>query len=331
MLKLDDVKCFAWGTAALLLLSAVAAAILPFAFSVAIVFLFAGPHIWVELRYFLSRLPSRFGPWRRFFFGSFAGIIALCGSYILLLFLMNEQILESASALLLFRLWLLLLHVWLAFLLLSRARQISILSRNSALFGLCLSAFLAILAPEKFSLFLAYLHPLIGLIILDRELKRSRPTWLISYRRICLILLPLTLFAMGSFLWSAANIEHKGIDIERQIVQESGAYIFQSASPHMLVSVHAFLEMLHYGVWVIAIPLATRALSRRRWRPEFMPITRSRPELAAAVKALLLFSSFAVLALWLSFCQNYVVTRELYFTFAIFHIIAELPFLLWML
>jgi hypothetical protein len=46
----------------LALSSAAFAGLAPRAFSIATVFLFAGPHNWIEDRYFLSRLPGRWGP-----------------------------------------------------------------------------------------------------------------------------------------------------------------------------------------------------------------------------------------------------------------------------
>jgi hypothetical protein len=39
--------------------AAMISACAPIALSMAIVFLFAGPHNWIEFRYFLSRLPAR--------------------------------------------------------------------------------------------------------------------------------------------------------------------------------------------------------------------------------------------------------------------------------
>src|SRR4030095_13642752 len=64
--------------------SALFASWLPLQFSVVTVFLFAGPHNWFELRYFLTRLPVRFGELRNFFFNAFSGIALLTVSYIAL-------------------------------------------------------------------------------------------------------------------------------------------------------------------------------------------------------------------------------------------------------
>src|SRR5437667_8474067 len=63
-------------------LSALLASWLPLQVSVVTVFLFAGPHNWFELRYFLMRLPVRFGKSRNFFLIAFAGIGFLTLTYI---------------------------------------------------------------------------------------------------------------------------------------------------------------------------------------------------------------------------------------------------------
>src|SRR3989442_5852540 len=64
------------------LLSAAFASWLPLQVSILTVFLFAGPHNWFELRYFLMRLPARFGRSRNFFAVAFAGIFLLTAAYL---------------------------------------------------------------------------------------------------------------------------------------------------------------------------------------------------------------------------------------------------------
>src|SRR6059036_437990 len=62
--------------------SAALASWLPLQVSIVTVFLFAGPHNWFELRYFLMRLPARFGRSRNFFAVAFAGIFLLTVAYL---------------------------------------------------------------------------------------------------------------------------------------------------------------------------------------------------------------------------------------------------------
>src|SRR5580765_5265621 len=64
--------------------SAALASWLPLQVSIVTVFLFAGPHNWFELRYFLMRLPARFGRSRNFFAVAFAGIFLLTAAYLAL-------------------------------------------------------------------------------------------------------------------------------------------------------------------------------------------------------------------------------------------------------
>jgi hypothetical protein len=62
-------------------LSALLAGWAPLGFSIATVFLFAGPHNWAEARYFLTRLPARWGKLRGFcLFGS-GGVVGLWGCF----------------------------------------------------------------------------------------------------------------------------------------------------------------------------------------------------------------------------------------------------------
>src|SRR5689334_25327834 len=64
------------------IVSAALAGLLPLQVSIATVFLFAGPHNWFELRYFLSRLPVRFGRSRAFFLTAFVGVGCLTAAYV---------------------------------------------------------------------------------------------------------------------------------------------------------------------------------------------------------------------------------------------------------
>src|ERR1700736_1235397 len=76
------VRFFAAMVVASACLSAALASWLPLQVSIVTVFLFAGPHNWFELRYFLMRLPARFGRSRNFFAVAFAGIFLLTIAYV---------------------------------------------------------------------------------------------------------------------------------------------------------------------------------------------------------------------------------------------------------
>src|SRR5271165_4329570 len=67
-------------TVAMIALAAAAALLAgwaPLGFSIVTVFLFAGPHNWFEARYFLTRLPARWGKLRSYFLVGFGGVFAL--------------------------------------------------------------------------------------------------------------------------------------------------------------------------------------------------------------------------------------------------------------
>ena len=54
----------------------------PLGFSMLTVFLFAGPHNWMEARYFMSRMPARWGRLTRYFSLGIAGVVVLVASFI---------------------------------------------------------------------------------------------------------------------------------------------------------------------------------------------------------------------------------------------------------
>src|ERR1041385_9333463 len=72
--------------------SAAFASWLPLQVSIVTLFLFAGPHNWFELRYFLTRLPVRFGRSRNFFLTAFAGFGVLTLAYVSLPFIYNARL-----------------------------------------------------------------------------------------------------------------------------------------------------------------------------------------------------------------------------------------------
>jgi hypothetical protein len=113
-----------------------------------------------------------------------------------------------------------------------------------------------------------------------------------------------------------------------RITQHSGAELLPQVSSHMLVSVHLFLEILHYGVWILALPLLA---STRFWDVKTVPIARHPRGFPRVVAALLVLALVAVAVLWLGFSFDYATTRDVYFTVAIAHVLAEAPFLLRML
>lgn len=312
-------------------LSALVASWLPLQVSVVTVFLFAGPHNWFELRYFLMRLPARFGRSRNFFMVAFAGIATLTLAYSALPLLYYANLWSGANWPTAIAIWNTLLLIWIAALVWLRGRQRSARDWSWALpvaFGLCS---LNWLAPEMFSLAIVYLHPLVALWFLDRHLGRNRPEWLPAYRR-CLWLLP---FLLVGIVWQLGRLPSLADDngLAWRITQHAGAELLPGISSRVLVSVHVFLEMLHYGVWLLALPLIVpRNKSRGRiWDVKTVPLARHRRGFPRLIAFVLIAGLFVVAMLWLGFTANYAATRDIYFTVAIAHVLAEAPFLLRML
>ena len=302
---------------------------LPLQVSIVTVFLFAGPHNWFELRYFLMRTPVRFGRSRSFFLTAFTGLGVLTVTYISLPFLYNATLWSEEAWYLVLASWNTALLFWLALLVWLRSRQ-----KRGANWKWTIPVALALcslnwLGPDLFSLAIVYVHPLIALWFLDRHIRRTRPAWSRAYRR-CLWLLPLVLIAMIWQLSQTAPLPDNN-GLFWRITQHSGAEVLPQISSYMLVSVHLFLELLHYGVWIVALPLIGRMASARFLEVKTIPIARHPKGFPRIVAGLLVFAVVAVAGLWLGFSVDYSTTRDIYFTVAIAHVLAEAPFLLRML
>jgi hypothetical protein len=293
-------------------------------FSIATVFLFAGPHNWLEARYMLQRMPARWGTLWRYFALGIGGTIALTGGLAALSLAARGGYLSGSAVLVGVAVWNSLLVVWIVALGLLRSRQNP--RRHWPWF--VPAGFLAIgaawLAPLECSLALVYVHPLMSLWFLDRELARTRADWRGAYR-ILLCCLPLALGAMWFFLARSPHLP--GDDaLAQTIAQHAGGGIISGVSTHLLVSTHTFLEMLHYGVWILAIP--TLRLRRWPWQVDDVPLARRSNLWRGAVVGIVALGALVMCVLWAAFLADYPLTRDLYFTVATLHVLAEVPFLL---
>jgi hypothetical protein len=329
----NGVKLFGASVIVCACLSAALASWLPLQVSVVTVFLFAGPHNWFELRYFLMRLPVHFGKSRNFFVATFVGIGLLTAGYVALPLAYNLTTWSGDAWSMVLASWNTLLLSWLALLVWLRGKNKPRQDWSWAIpaaLGLCS---LNWLAPELFSLAIVYLHPLVALWFLDRQLRRTRPEWLRTYHQCLVLVLVLLAGIVLRLAQTPALPDDNGLFW--RITQHSGAQLLPGVSSHLLVSVHVFLEMLHYGVWIVALPIIVpatfRAKQKRVWEVKTIPIASHPHGFPKLVAAALLLGAFVVAMLWFGFALDYSTTRDIYFTVAIAHVLAEAPFLLKML
>lgn len=315
---------FAAAAGATVLICCLLAGWAPLGFSIVTVFLFAGPHNWLEARYMFTRMPARWGPLTAYFTLGIAGVVGLALSMAALHWLAAWFELSDQSYLLLTASWNSVLIGWITTLGLLRSEQNPRRNWSWLVPFACVLIAINWMRPLAWSLALVYLHPLVALWFLDREIARIRPAWRWTYRA-CLLLVPMCL----ALLWwkLATKADLPGNDwLSQQITSHAGGEIIRSVSTHFLVAAHTFLEMLHYGVWVVAIPLISVRMAP--WRLDNVPLARRSSTWRVAVAGAIGAGVIAMAALWAGFLADYPLTRDIYFTVAIFHVLAEVPFLL---
>jgi hypothetical protein len=316
----------AGGMVILATLAALLAGWVPIAFSIATVFLFAGPHNWLEARYILGRLPARPGKLSSFFLLSLGGIIGLTFTFAFIPSFLRAEA-RAADYATAYACWNTAFLLWMAGLVQMRANRNP---RFEAGWVWSL-AFLLIagnwLMPFLFSMALVYLHPLMALVILDRELGKSHPSWRPVYRFL-LLLLPVYAFILWSKLHQAAPLAGED-SLTSAIANHAGDWFFTGLSSHFLVALHTFLEMVHYGVWVLVIPLV--GMRAKPWTCAAIPVARRSHNWHRGVSLFLLMGLGLVLLLWACFLVDYGTTRYIYFLVTLVHVLAEIPFLLHLL
>ncbi|QQS39623.1 MAG: hypothetical protein IPM63_09565 [Acidobacteriota bacterium] len=295
----------------------------PLQASILTIFLFAGVHNFMEFRYFLARMPLVWGRSTVYYSVAIFGTIALTAGYLAIYFLGGNWLWSLVSWQTAVSGWNTLFILWVGLLFHLRAKQKPGYEGSPAMPVAFFVAGVAWLAPAYWSISLVYVHPLIALWFLDRQIRRTRPEWLSAYR---LVLASVPLFLIG--LWAALSTRPDlpaDSALFWRIAQHAGGGILPGLSTHFLVTAHVFLETLHYAAWIVLIPLVDRRAIP--WRFGSIPLFAKKngyPKLVAAGVAL---SAFLVFVLWAGFSIDYSTTRDIYFAFAIAHVLAEFPFL----
>ena len=298
----------------------------PLQLSIATIFLFAGPHNLMDFRYFAARMPVRWGRSRLFYSVGIGGVVVLTAAYLTLYFASGNWLWSLASWQIYAAIWNTALVIWIAALFFLRGKQRR-RDWSLAFAAAFLLAGLAWIVPQYWSLALVYLHPFVAMWFLERQIRRTRPEWLRAYH-LCLLSIPVFLVLLWTLLAGQPNLQ-QDTNLFWRINQHAGAEILPSISSHLLVATHVFLESIHYFVWLLLIPLVDqRAIP---WRLKDVPMFASTNGIPRIFAAFLVFSVIVSIALWFGFAVDYTTTRDIYFAFAIGHVLAEFPFLVKML
>jgi hypothetical protein len=296
----------------------------PLGVSLCAVLLFAGPHNWLEARYFLGRMPGRFGPLAGFSLAAAGGVAVLTLAFIAYAVAVRYEWCGEQAAITLLAGWNSTLILWVAGLADWRRR----LPPKRDWPWLWPGAFVLLsatwFAPYWINVALVYLHPLVALVFLDRELRRSRSVWRVPYRW-ALMAVPVCL--AGLAWWGGRAEPLPGDDmLAARLQSHAGAEVWTWIPPRVLVAWHAYLELLHYGVWVVALPAL--AIGVRPWRMATVPFARRSERRQRGLATLVVAGIGVMVALWAGFAIDYTTTRDIYFTVAVFHVLAEFPMLL---
>ena len=320
----SKVRGLLWGTAAFVVLATVLSVSAPMTFAMLAVFLFAGPHNWMEARLLLERMPPRWGALRGYFLtaGCGAGILTVC-HWLLAIFSAIDSW-SAASRRVVAACWLTLLVSWVVALIYLRSQQNP--RRDWSLvmpIGLMCAA-LAWLWPAEVGLVLVYAHPLLSLWFLEREVTARHPVWQ-SALKMTFGLMGSGLIIVLASLVASAPIADANL-LSTRIAEHAGASVLPWISDRCLVATHTYLESLHYGVWLIVLP--SISLSSSPWSLSSIPLAKPRTGWRGIIVVALIAGAVGVLLIWAGFCWDYLLMRDVYFELAMFHVLIEIPFLI---
>jgi hypothetical protein len=326
-IQISTAQVFAVAFMSVCALMAAAIGSFPLTASIVTVFLFAGVHNFMEFRYFAARMPVRWGRSKTFYSAGIGGVVILAATYLTLYFSSGNWLWSPDGWQLLAACWNTAFVLWVAVLFYIRGRQRPKSDWAWAFPAAFLLAGLAWAVPQYWSLSLVYIHPFIAMWFLERQIRRTRPEWLRAYHY-CLASVPVFLLMIWATLSGKPNLSEE-TNLFWRITQHAGSEILPGISSHLLVATHVFLESIHYLVWILLIPLVDwRAVP---WRIDRIPLLSHRNGFPKLVAGALIVSLLLVVGLWFGFAVNYTTTRDIYFAFAMAHVLAEFPFLIKML
>jgi hypothetical protein len=284
-------------------------------------------HNLMEFRYFAARMPVRWGRSRLYYSVAIGGVLVLAAAYLTLYFSSGNWLWSGDSWTWLTALWNTSFILWLAFLFYLRGRQRPRGDWSWAFPVGFLLAGLAWIIPQYWSLSLVYIHPFVAMWFLDRQMRRTKPEWITAYR-VGLASIPIFLAVLWIGLARHPNLPDD-TNLFWRITQHAGTEILPGISSHLLVATHVFLETIHYFVWILLIPLIdVKAIP---WRLEKIPLFSNKLGFPKLLIGAFCIGALVVAALWFGFAVDYTRTRDIYFAFAIAHVLAEFPFLIKML
>ena len=299
----------------------------PLQMSIVTIFLFAGVHNFMEFRYFAARMPLRWGRSRGFYSIAIGGVAVLTTAYLAIYFIGGGWLWTPEVSGMLSASWNTAFILWVGVLFYVRGRQRPRSDWSWAFavaFAFCA---LAWAFPQYWSLSLVYIHPLVAMWFLERQIRRTKPEWLRAYHY---GLAAVPVFVAALWLALAAEPSLPSSDaLSWRITQHAGSEILAGISSRFLVATHVFLESIHYFVWILLIPLIDRRALP--WNLSGIPLFAKSGGWPKLMVAALVVSLIVVLGLWIGFSADYTLTRDVYFAFAIAHVMAEFPFLIKMI
>ncbi len=320
-------QLFAGITLVVLVCAAAAIGTFPLSASIVTIFLFAGVHNVMEFRYFIARMPVRWGRSRTYYSVGIGGVLVLTAAYLAIYFLSGRWLWSAAGFTIAVSIWNTALVLWVGLLIHLRGRQRPRSDWSWAYAAALVLAAAAWLVPEYWSLALVYIHPFVAMWFLERQVRRTRPEWLGGYH-LCLAAIPLFVAALYAVFGSMPDLP-EDTNLFWRITTHAGSGILAGVSSHFLVATHVFLETIHYFVWILIIPLVDRRAIP--WNIKEIPLAEPGKGFPRVVLGVMCVSMLIVTALWAGFSLDYATTRDIYFAFAIGHVLAEAPFLIKML